>query len=175
MADINRAVENEVADAAPYRARIAYQPALDGVRAIAVTMVLLFHGGVSWMNGGYFGVSVFFTLSGFLITSLLCSEFSSTQRVAPGAFYVRRAKRLLPASVVCLSVVSVMASANAWTLWPSWTSMAVCAQSSSSTPGTIGRPGKWPGNTGWSAAKGRGTTGISGSHGKVCGTQPGQA
>ncbi len=115
MADINRAVENEVADAAPYRARIAYQPALDGVRAIAVTMVLLFHGGVSWMNGGYFGVSVFFTLSGFLITSLLCSEFSSTQRVAPGAFYVRRAKRLLPASVVCLSVVSVMASANAWT------------------------------------------------------------
>ncbi|MEI7618412.1 MAG: acyltransferase family protein [Actinomycetota bacterium] len=102
-------------EAAPYRARITYQPALDGLRAIAVTMVLLFHGGISWMSGGYFGVSVFFTLSGFLITSLLCSEFSSTQRVAPGAFYMRRAKRLLPASIVCLSVVSIMGSANAWT------------------------------------------------------------
>ena len=115
MTDVNQGAVNDVADATPYRARIAYQPALDGVRAIAVTMVLLFHGGVSWMNGGYFGVSVFFTLSGFLITSLLCSEFSSTHRVAPGAFYVRRAKRLLPASIVCLSVVSIMASANAWT------------------------------------------------------------
>ncbi|MSY76890.1 MAG: acyltransferase family protein, partial [Actinobacteria bacterium] len=115
MTDVNQGAVNDVADANPYRARIAYQPALDGVRAIAVTMVLLFHGGVSWMNGGYFGVSVFFTLSGFLITSLLCSEFSSTHRVAPGAFYVRRAKRLLPASIVCLSVVSIMASANAWT------------------------------------------------------------
>ena len=115
MTDVNQGAVNDVADATQYRARIAYQPALDGVRAIAVTMVLLFHGGVSWMNGGYFGVSVFFTLSGFLITSLLCSEFSSTQRVSPGAFYVRRAKRLLPASVVCLSAVSIMASANAWT------------------------------------------------------------
>ena len=115
MAEVHEVAANGAADAAPYRARIAYQPALDGVRALAVTMVLLFHGGVSWMNGGYFGVSVFFTLSGFLITSLLCSEFSSTERVAPGAFYVRRAKRLLPASILCLSVVSIMASANAWT------------------------------------------------------------
>src|SRR5690606_17482803 len=52
------------------RATIAYQPALDGVRAIAVIAVLLFHGEVSWMTGGYLGVSVFFTLSGFLITTL---------------------------------------------------------------------------------------------------------
>ena len=94
--------------------RLAYQPALDGVRAVAVTMVLLFHGGVGWMRGGYFGVSVFFTLSGFLITSLLVREYDATTRVSPGAFYVRRAKRLLPASTVCLAVVSVLATRDVW-------------------------------------------------------------
>ena len=58
----------------PAERTIPYQPALDGVRALAVIVVLLFHGGVSWMTGGYLGVSVFFTLSGFLITSLLIRE-----------------------------------------------------------------------------------------------------
>ncbi|MCU1366177.1 MAG: putative acyltransferase, partial [Ilumatobacteraceae bacterium] len=77
-------------------------------------MVLLFHGGVSWMHGGYFGVSVFFTLSGFLITSLLVREFSAKQRIAPVAFYARRAKRLLPASTLCLAIVSIMASRDVW-------------------------------------------------------------
>jgi peptidoglycan/LPS O-acetylase OafA/YrhL len=94
--------------------RLAYQPALDGLRAVAVTMVLLFHGGISWMHGGYFGVSMFFTLSGFLITSLLVREYDATNRVSPGAFYMRRAKRLLPASTVCLAVVSIMASRDVW-------------------------------------------------------------
>jgi peptidoglycan/LPS O-acetylase OafA/YrhL len=94
--------------------RLAYQPALDGVRAVAVTMVLLFHGGISWMQGGYFGVSVFFTLSGFLITSLLVREYDATTRISPGAFYIRRAKRLLPASTVCLAVVSIMATRDVW-------------------------------------------------------------
>ncbi len=100
--------------AGTYRAQIAYQPGLDGLRAVAVAMVLLFHGGVSWMGGGYFGVSVFFTLSGFLITSLLVTEFRSTERIAPSAFYIRRAKRLLPASLLCLSGVSLLAANNAW-------------------------------------------------------------
>jgi len=94
--------------------RLEHQPALDGVRALAVTMVLLFHGGVSWMGGGYFGVSVFFTLSGFLITSLLVREHESTGRISPGAFYMRRAKRLLPASTLCLAVISLMATRDAW-------------------------------------------------------------
>ena len=98
----------------PKSTRLAYQPALDGLRAVAVTMVLLFHGGVSWMRGGYFGVSMFFTLSGFLITSLLVREFSATQRIEPGAFYVRRAKRLLPASTICIVVVSMMAAHDVW-------------------------------------------------------------
>ena len=94
--------------------RLAYQPALDGVRGVAVTMVLLFHGGISWMRGGYFGVSMFFTLSGFLITSLLVREYEATTRISPAAFYKRRAKRLLPASTVCLAVVSIMATRDVW-------------------------------------------------------------
>jgi peptidoglycan/LPS O-acetylase OafA/YrhL len=58
---------------APNR-KFGYQPALDGVRGLAIVMVLLFHLEYSWMPGGYLGVSVFFTLSGFLITSLLLEE-----------------------------------------------------------------------------------------------------
>ena len=92
-------------------AQIAYQPWLDGVRALAVAMVLLFHGGVSWMGGGYFGVSVFFTLSGFI---MLIAAFGSTSRISPSAFYVRHAKRLLPASLLCLAMVSILAANNAW-------------------------------------------------------------
>ena len=76
----------------------ARQPALDGVRAIAVALVLLFHQG--WMSGGYVGVSVFFTLSGYLITSLALVEHERTGRLDVGAFYGRRIKRLLPASLV---------------------------------------------------------------------------
>ena len=95
------------------RRTIAYQPALDGTRALAVTAVLLFHGGVGWMSGGYLGVSVFFTLSGYLITSLLLTEHQHNGRVDAAAFYTRRARRLLPASLVCVLGVSLMA-------WAGW-------------------------------------------------------
>jgi peptidoglycan/LPS O-acetylase OafA/YrhL len=93
-------------------AAFAHQPALDGVRAVAVVLVLLFHGGVSWMTGGYLGVSVFFTLSGYLITSLLLREEATTGRIAAGAFYARRARRLLPASLLCLVAIVVGAAAG---------------------------------------------------------------
>ncbi|MBI4934577.1 MAG: acyltransferase family protein [Actinobacteria bacterium] len=96
------------------RSTIAYQPALDGVRALAVSAVLLFHGGLSWMSGGYLGVSVFFTLSGFLITSLLLREHQSTGAIDAKAFFTRRARRLLPASLVCLAAVCVLAAAGAF-------------------------------------------------------------
>ena len=85
------------------RPTITYQPALDGVRAVAVLAVLAFHAEVPGFSGGYLGVSVFFTLSGFLITTLLVSEAESTGRVSAGAFYARRARRLLPASVLCVA------------------------------------------------------------------------
>ncbi|MFZ4720896.1 MAG: acyltransferase family protein [Ilumatobacteraceae bacterium] len=96
------------------RRTIAYQPALDGVRAFAVTAVLLFHAGFGWMSGGYLGVSVFFTLSGFLITSLLLTEHRNSGSVDAKAFFTRRARRLLPASLVCLAAVCVLAAFGAW-------------------------------------------------------------
>jgi peptidoglycan/LPS O-acetylase OafA/YrhL len=87
--------------------------ALDGLRAFAVASVLAFHGGVTHLHGGYLGVDVFFALSGFLITSLLLSEYQSRDTIGLGRFYLRRAKRLLPA--LMLVIVAVCAV----TLWVS--------------------------------------------------------
>lgn len=95
------------------RQTIAYQPALDGTRALAVVAVLLFHGGVSWMSGGYVGVSVFFTLSGYLITTLLLTEAQRDGTINAGMFYARRVRRLLPASLVCIIAVC-------WMAWAGW-------------------------------------------------------
>ena len=83
-------------------ARYAYRPALDGVRAIAVVAVLLYHGRVGWAQGGYLGVDLFFVLSGYLITTLLVTEFSGTSGIALTQFWLRRARRLLPALFVVL-------------------------------------------------------------------------
>ena len=97
---------------------IAYQPALDGLRAVAVVMVLLFHAGFGWMHGGYFGVSMFFTLSGFLVTSLLLTEADTTGKVSLGRFYARRARRLLPASLLCLVAIVVASALGEFSLVP---------------------------------------------------------
>jgi peptidoglycan/LPS O-acetylase OafA/YrhL len=86
---------------------IPHVTALDGARGIAVVGVLLFHGG--HLLGGYLGVDLFFTLSGFLITSLLLAEASRTGRVGLGAFWARRARRLLPALMVVMVGVAVYA------------------------------------------------------------------
>lgn len=80
-------------------------PALDGIRAIAVTLVLLDHGGIPGLPGGFLGVDVFFVLSGFLITSLLLDELGRTGRVGLTEFWIRRARRLLPALVVLVLAV----------------------------------------------------------------------
>jgi peptidoglycan/LPS O-acetylase OafA/YrhL len=98
----------------PERPTIAYQPALDGVRALAVAAVLLFHAEVPGLSGGYLGVSVFFTLSGFLITSLLVFETDASGRVSLGAFFARRARRLLPASMLCVSVIVALSATTDW-------------------------------------------------------------
>ncbi len=86
---------------------LAHQPALDGIRAVAVGAVILFHGSVTWASAGFFGVDIFFVLSGFLITYLLLREITTTGRVAVKAFWLRRARRLLPALVLVLLVVAV--------------------------------------------------------------------
>ncbi|WP_246541185.1 acyltransferase family protein [Mycobacterium spongiae] len=80
-------------------------PALDGLRAIAVVLVLVGHGGIPGVGGGFIGVDIFFVLSGFLITSLLLDELSRTGRIDLTAFWVRRARRLLPALVLMVLAV----------------------------------------------------------------------
>lgn len=85
--------------------RSHYFPALDGLRTTAVVAVVLFHAGVAEAPGGFLGVSLFFTLSGFLITRLLLVERARDGRIALGAFWGRRVRRLAPAALVCLIAV----------------------------------------------------------------------
>jgi peptidoglycan/LPS O-acetylase OafA/YrhL len=80
-------------------------PALDGLRAIAVALVLVGHGGIPGVGGGFIGVDIFFVLSGFLITSLLLDELARTGRLELTGFWVRRARRLLPALVLMVLTV----------------------------------------------------------------------
>ena len=87
-----------------------YQPALDGLRAIAVCAVIVYHLQYGWARGGYLGVDAFFVLSGFLITSLLVVEFGGHGRIDLRAFWVRRARRLLPALFLVLAAVTVWAA-----------------------------------------------------------------
>ncbi|GAA4604401.1 peptidoglycan/LPS O-acetylase OafA/YrhL [Actinoplanes octamycinicus] len=86
-----------------------YRPALDGVRALAVTAVLLFHAGVPGTDGGFLGVDAFFVLSGFLITSLLLAEHQRSGRIDLGRFWLHRARRLLPALLAMLVATVVTA------------------------------------------------------------------
>ena len=88
--------------------KLPYLPGLDGVRAIAVVAVLFFHLPQRVLPAGFLGVDVFFVLSGFLITSLLLGEMETTERLRFGAFYARRARRLLPALIAVLAVSSVL-------------------------------------------------------------------
>jgi peptidoglycan/LPS O-acetylase OafA/YrhL len=90
--------------------RLAYLPALDGVRACAVVAVMMFHGGIPHMAGGFMGVDAFFVLSGFLITSLLIGEWRQTLTIKLGAFWARRARRLVPALFLMLLFVAFFAS-----------------------------------------------------------------
>ncbi len=80
-------------------------PALDGIRAVAVGLVLAEHGGVPGVSGGFLGVDVFFVLSGFLITSLLLDELGRSGRIALVDFWIRRARRLLPALIAMVLAV----------------------------------------------------------------------
>jgi peptidoglycan/LPS O-acetylase OafA/YrhL len=88
---------------------------LDGLRALAVSGVLLYHAGFDWLPGGFLGVSAFFTLSGFLITSLLLREWSAVdQGVDLRRFWRRRFRRLLPASWTTIAMVLVMGAVGLW-------------------------------------------------------------
>ncbi|WP_418131107.1 acyltransferase [Variovorax sp. 375MFSha3.1] len=91
-----------------------YNPALDGVRAISVLAVVLFHCGIPGARGGFVGLDVFFVLSGFLITSLLAAEYRSGA-IEVARFYVRRAIRLYPTLLILLAAYLALAPF----LWPS--------------------------------------------------------
>lgn len=86
---------------------MGYQPSLDGLRAISVIAVIFYHAGFGWMHGGFLGVEVFFVVSGYLITSLLLEEQEGNGVVRLSQFWLRRARRLLPALFTVLVVVGV--------------------------------------------------------------------
>ena len=86
---------------------MGYLPGLDGLRALAIIGVLLYHAGIDWLPGGFLGVDVFFVISGFLITSLILEEYDRSGRIDFKRFYLGRARRLLPAVVVLLIVVGI--------------------------------------------------------------------
>ncbi len=91
----------------PHRAasnlsKVPYLPGLDGMRALAVAAVLVYHANPTWLPGGFLGVEVFFVISGYLITLLLMAERERTGTVKIGAFWMRRARRLLPALFLML-------------------------------------------------------------------------
>jgi peptidoglycan/LPS O-acetylase OafA/YrhL len=90
--------------------RLRYMPGLDGIRGLAVAAVFLFHAGVSWEPGGFLGVSVFFTLSGFLITSLLLNEGLAQRSIDLMRFWSRRFRRLLPAALMTILLVLVLSA-----------------------------------------------------------------
>ena len=73
--------------------RMGYQPALDGLRALSVIAVILYHAGIHWIPGGFIGVEVFFVVSGFLITSLMIDEQHSNGKVDLKQFWIRRFRR----------------------------------------------------------------------------------
>src|SRR5215469_3118894 len=95
-----------------------YLPGLDGLRAIAVAAVVAYHLGYGWAQGGLLGVGVFFTLSGYLITDILVGQFTATGRIRLGEFWVRRARRLLPALFLMLAVVGVWVNGFGRSLLP---------------------------------------------------------
>ena len=89
------------------QSHMGYEPSLDGIRAFSVIAVMLYHADIAWLPGGFLGVEVFFVVSGFLITSLLIEEHESTRRIDLKQFWIRRARRLLPALFVMLSATAV--------------------------------------------------------------------
>ena len=84
-----------------------YRPEIDGLRAVAVVPVVLFHAHMPGVGGGFVGVDVFFVISGFLITGILVREVRTRGQVSIAEFYARRARRILPAATVTLAAVAL--------------------------------------------------------------------
>jgi peptidoglycan/LPS O-acetylase OafA/YrhL len=94
----------------PKDSRFPYMPGIDAMRALAVLAVFGYHAGLGWTPGGFLGVDVFFVISGYLITSLLLREFRGTGHLEIGRFWLRRARRLLPAVGVLIAVAMIVSA-----------------------------------------------------------------
>lgn len=107
------AARGAAASAPPARpaAKPGFRPDVQGMRAIAVSLVVLFHAGVETLSGGYVGVDVFFVISGFLITTHLLESLEREGRIRFGRFYAKRARRILPAALL----VAALTLLAAWT------------------------------------------------------------
>ena len=90
--------------------RLGYRGDIEGLRALAILLVVAAHAGCVWLSGGFVGVDVFFVLSGYLITGLLLQEIDETGGVRFLAFYARRLQRLLPALMLMVALVAVAAT-----------------------------------------------------------------
>ena len=86
-----------------------FRPDIQGLRCVAVLLVVLYHCGVPGVTGGYVGVDVFFVISGFLITRQLIAEYGRAGRISLSGFYARRIKRLLPCALTVIGVTEVVA------------------------------------------------------------------
>lgn len=95
--------------------RADFRPDIEGLRAVAIILVLLYHAQIPWFSGGFVGVDVFFVISGFLITRSLLSEVYRTGTVRLTEFYARRVRRLLPASALALAATGI----GIWVALPS--------------------------------------------------------
>ncbi|MDY3666865.1 MAG: acyltransferase family protein, partial [Collinsella sp.] len=93
---------------APTRPKSRYIPALDGLRTLAVVAVVLYHLNLTWAQGGLLGVTIFFVLSGYLITRLLINEIAKTGRIDLKSFWIRRIRRLFPAVVTVVVVTCAL-------------------------------------------------------------------
>lgn len=85
-----------------------YMPGLDGIRAIAVIAIIIYHLNPQWLTGGFLGVDTFFVISGYLITSLLLTEYHNTGKIELASFWLRRFKRLIPAVLFLVMGVLVL-------------------------------------------------------------------
>jgi peptidoglycan/LPS O-acetylase OafA/YrhL len=94
----------------PKDSHFPYMPGIDAMRALAVLAVFGYHAGLGWLPGGFLGVDVFFVISGYLITSLLLREFRGTGGIELGRFWIRRARRLLPAVGVLIAVAMIVSA-----------------------------------------------------------------
>ena len=86
----------------------AYRPSLDGLRMLAMYLIILFHTQVPWIQGSFIAVNLFFVLSGYLVTNVVLTEMERTGRLDLGRFYARRVRRLLPAALVAIIGISLV-------------------------------------------------------------------